>query len=133
MPKSSTRIRDLPHFRISAEDLAKWIEDQGPDSWWSVDGDPLLMQSVGFPCPGEDLAAALRQLGKPLLLLDSREKPSAAGQTIRSTQLADAAYTDPSGGRVFPFCWEDGPDSDWLLVEDKESAARSRGLDDDEE
>lgn len=126
MPKSSTRIRDLPHYRINAAELAKWIKGQGEESWWSVDGDPILTQRLDFPCPGEDLAESLRTLGKPLLLLDARLKPIAAGETISGDQIDDVAYFDHSGDRVFQLCWEEGPDADWLLVEDTES---SEGMD----
>jgi hypothetical protein len=128
MPESSVRIRDLPHYRIAAAELAKWIADQDEESWWTVDGDPVLTQRVDFPCPGPDLAVALIQIGKSLLLLDPRDTSTASEETISSQQLDDVAYTDDFGDRVFRLCWEDGPDVDWLLVEDTQTSENSAGL-----
>jgi hypothetical protein len=62
--------QDEPHFEIPASELAAWLERQGRDSWWSVDGDPLLMGRVRLPCAAEDLARAIREIGEPLLVLD---------------------------------------------------------------
>jgi hypothetical protein len=31
-------LRDEPHYRISSSELAAWLEAQGTDRWWSVDG-----------------------------------------------------------------------------------------------
>jgi hypothetical protein len=131
MPESSTRVRDLPHFRIHAADLAKWVESQGDESWWSVDGDPILTQRLDFPCTGDELAGVLRKLGKPLLLLDVKEPPTATGEAITFHDLDRVAYRHHSGDRIFQLCWEDGPDVDWLLVEDTETSESILG--DDEE
>lgn len=131
MPESSTRVRDCPHFRVAAFDLANWIEKQGEESWWSVDGDPLLTQRLDFPCPGEDLAVELRKIAKPLLILDSKDKPTAAGETVSAVQLDEIAYRDHSGDRVFQLCWENGS-TDWLLIEDTETSESGFGLDDEE-
>jgi hypothetical protein len=133
MPASSTRIRNLPHYRIGAPELAKWIENQGDESWWSVDGDPLLTQRLDFPCPGADIATELRRLGNPLLLFDARREPTATGESISPDQVSDVAFTDHDGNRVLQLCWAQGPDVDWLLVEDTETSESSFGVDDDEE
>jgi hypothetical protein len=118
---ASTRIRNLPHYTISAAELAVWIESQGDLSWWSVDGDPLLTGRLDFPCPGDELAAALRRVGKALILFDPRGTASSTGESIDANRLNELAPTDDSGNRVLQLCWEEGPDVDWLLVEDSAS------------
>src|SRR5438094_670211 len=35
-------LRDEPHNKIASSELAAWLEQQGTDRWWTVDGDPLL-------------------------------------------------------------------------------------------
>lgn len=132
MPQSSTRLRDLPHYRVSAEELAKWLDEQGDESWWSVDGDPILTELVNFPCPASELAAKLRVVGKQLLLLDSDKGSTANGEPIAAQELDGVAFIDQSGDRVFQFCWEVGPDVDWLLVEDRETSESYSGLDEKE-
>ena len=133
MPKSSTRIRDLPHYRINAAELANWLDGQGDESWWSVDGDPILTQRLDFPCPGADLAESLRKSGKILLLLDPRETPIAAGEMISGDQVDVVESKDHSGDRVFQLCWEESPDVDWLLVEDTEISQGIHGFGNDAE
>ena len=55
----------LPHYQLPTDALATWIEEQGTATWWSVDGDPLLMERLDLPCPGDELASELRKIGKP--------------------------------------------------------------------
>ncbi len=132
MPDAILRIRDLPHFRLRASDLAAWLEAQGEESWWSVDGDPVLTQRLDFPCPSDELAEELRRFDRQLLLLDSRAQPCARGEVLASSGLDEVAYSD-DGNRAFQFCWADGPDVDWILFEDTETGRSSLGLDDSDE
>jgi len=134
-----TGIRSGPHFEVAAADLAAWLEDQGADRWWSVDGDPLLTGRLDFPSPADELAAELRQVGQPLLVQANKDNADAKGQVIGKENLnaivgriADNLHTiregqSPpwSGDRVLYLCWK-GSTNDWLLTEESE-AARQMG------
>ena len=54
-----SKTLELPYYTIKSEELANWLDDQ-PESWWIVDGDPVLTSHVDFPCPSEELSAELR-------------------------------------------------------------------------
>ena len=120
--------KEQPHYTLGAAHLAQWLEDQGSDSWWTVDGDPVLTERVSFPCPGDELAAAVRTYGKDLLLRDKDDRSDARGQSIDEAQLESLAYREGDrGDRVFQFAWKNDPnDNDWNLVEDKEVAIWAR-------
>src|SRR5436190_5148789 len=76
-----------PHFEISSAELAVWVERQGLDRWWNVDGDPLLTGRVPFPCPGDELAEELRRINRDLLVRDRNNRPESRGQQIGSSAL----------------------------------------------
>lgn len=130
-------IRVEPHFRLASAALAEWLEQQGVDRWWNVDGDPLLTGRLSFPCPADELAAELRRQNRTLLVQDRNKNPTGRGQFITAqdldalvTRLGDNVAVNgerPSwtNDRLFFLCWEDGRD-EWLLVEDKETTERSR-------
>jgi hypothetical protein len=109
-------VSERPHYQIQASDLALWIESQGEDSWWIVDGDPLLTSRVSFPCPPDELSAELRRINRPLLVSDPND--SASGEEIRAEEGARMVDMDELGKRRLYLSWKDGP-SDWLLVEDE--------------
>ena len=77
-------VPDLPRYEVSAEELAKWVEIQEDDCYWSVDSDPLLSHSVSFPCPGDELATALRKIGKPLLVFDTCGEAEGKGEIVKA-------------------------------------------------
>ena len=129
-------LRDEPHYKIAASELAAWIEGLGADRWWNVDGDPLLTGRLSFPCPADELAAELRRINRPLLVQDRRQPASGRGEQISArdldklvTRLGDNVHgvkTAPwVDDRLFFLCWEDRGD-DWLLVEDEETTESSR-------
>ncbi len=76
-------VKDQPHYKLAANVLADWLDAQ-PEKWWSVDGDPLLMSIVDFPCPSDELAAAIRHEGKGLLLQDKNLTPNLHGARSRA-------------------------------------------------
>lgn len=131
-------VRDKPHYEISSAELAVWLERQGRDRWWNVDGDPLLTGLLSLPCPVDELAAGLRRVGRPLLVLDKSNSANASGQKITAreldqlaSRLGDDLRVDKSGkawasDRFFVLSWRDSND-DWLLLEDEESSALARG------
>ena len=112
-----------PHYTLTAATLADWIENQ-PDKWWFVDGDPLLTSIVDFPCPSDELASAIRRVGKDLLLKDQNPSSAAHGEMIsggRLDQVADSITKHHR--RILQFSWKDA-DVDWLLMEDEALVAR---------
>ncbi len=128
-------IRGGPHYEIPAVELAAWLEGQGKDRWWNVDGDPLLNGRMTFPCPPKDLADALRQINRPLLVQAKKEDASAKGQVIGKEKLndvvgyfaenlhvSDERELPPWGkDRLLYLCWK-GAFHEWLLAEDREAA-----------
>jgi hypothetical protein len=130
-------LRNGPHYKIAASEVANWLEGQGVDRWWSVDGDPLLTGRLSFPCPADELAAELRRINRILLVQDRRKNPAGAGEQIAArdldglvTRLGDNLETSGTApawakDRLFFLCWEDHPD-EWLLVEDDETTQSSR-------
>ena len=130
-------IQDEPHYEIPAEELAIWLERQG-DSWWFVDGDPILAVRVSMPCPGEEIAVILRRLKRPLLVLDTSIHPQGKGEVIDNTQLDRLmvrwgdGMTWPPGqrplsadNRFLYFSWK-GSDDEWMLREDLETTESER-------
>jgi hypothetical protein len=130
-------LRDEPHYRISSTELAAWLEAQGTDRWWNVDGDPLLTGRVSFPCPGDELAEELRRINRMLLVQDRRQPPSGRGEQIVArdldglvTRWADYLRTNGAASpwasdRLFFLCWEDRGD-EWTLEEDQQTTESSR-------
>jgi hypothetical protein len=118
-------VKSYPHYSISPEELAMWLETQ-PDCWWFVDGDPVLTGQVDFPCPSDELAEALRGIGKGLLMIDRTPDSQADGERIAPDELDTLADRDNQlRERTFLCCWEDA-DVDWLLIEDTEAAKHAR-------
>jgi hypothetical protein len=102
--------------RTTAVDLARWLEQTG--GVWTVEGEPMLVQSLPVPAPAKVLAEALRKRPGELVLLapDTCDLPdeSYAGPT----ELRSAAH-DIDGHRVFQLAWvgPDGQKDSWLLAE----------------
>src|ERR1017187_9367103 len=74
------------HYEILSSELAKWLEERAPDSWWNVDGDPLLTGRLSIPCPTDELASELRKINRPMLVA-AKDDPDAKGQAIDATKL----------------------------------------------
>jgi hypothetical protein len=119
-------LQDEPHYELPASALANWVERQGVDLWWSVDGDRLLGGLMPFPCPGDELAAQLRRLDRPLLVFDKCKNPEARGQVIgadRLDELVDRLGHDVTTEyRLLYLSWK-GSETPWLLVEDRATTA----------
>jgi hypothetical protein len=130
-------LRDEPHYTIASSELASWLEIQGTDRWWSVDGDPLLTGRLSLPCPADELANELRRINRMLLVQDRRKNPAGRGERIGvqeldglATRLGDNIPTNGTkpawaNDRVFFLCWADRGD-EWMLVEDEETTESSR-------
>jgi len=134
-------IQSEPHFEVPSTELAEWIEKQGTNIWWSVDGDPFLTERVMFPCPGDELADALRRFNRSLLIIDPKKRQTAQGQIIRAAELDSVVYLMGSNvqynydgekplwmdDRVFCCRWKDAKE-EWLLMEDRQTT-KSNELD----
>lgn len=111
-------VRNLPHYTLPADALARWLESR-PDQWWAVNGDFRLTGTVDFPCPVDELTPALRKIGKNLILYDKTPGSTAHGELIDPRRLDDLADTNNRRRRkTFLLNWEDS-DEDWLLIEDE--------------
>lgn len=110
------RIVEGPHYLVQAGQLASWVEDQGQEIWWRVDGDPLLNRRVMFPCPPEELARELRKVNRPLLVAD----PNGAGrgEEVAAADLSRLLEREELGVPVLYLSWL-GDSNDWLLIEDE--------------
>ena len=117
-------VKSYPHFSISPEEFTTWLENQ-PNCWWFVDGDPVLTGRVDFPCPSDELADAIRRVGKSLLIIDKTPGSKAHGERIAPDKLDNISDRDNRlGERTFLCCWEDA-DLDWLLIEDTEATKQA--------
>jgi hypothetical protein len=131
-----TGIRGGPHYELPSAELAAWLEQQGPDHWWTVDGDSLLTGRMTFPCLTQALAAELRTIGRPLLVQAKKDDAAARGQVIGKDKIDAVTDTfannshminegeEPSGSddRILYLCWK-GSIEEWLLSEDSETTA----------
>ena len=119
-----------PHFEIPSAEFAKWLEQpHQADSWWNVDGDPLLTGRLSIPCPSDELAAELRKIDRPLLV-EAKGEAEAKGQVADATRIGRLArYQGDLHGslspwlndRFFHLCWKESS-HEWLLLEDTVSA-----------
>ena len=124
-------LRDDSHYQVESSELADWLEQQGTDIWWSVDGDPRFSRLSRFPCPADVLAAELRQINRPLLILDPSKAPTARGQPVTARDLDKLVVRMGDGiqptdrvprpiwmdNRVLYLAWPDR-DDEWMLLED---------------
>lgn len=122
-------IQAGPHYEIPSSELALWLEQQGDDRWWNVDGDPLLTGRLPFPCPADELALELRKINRPLLVQAKQGDARAKGQVINAAELGELiaglgenmqgspTLPDWTRDRFLYLCWK-GKHSEWLLAED---------------
>lgn len=128
-------IADGPHYEIPSAELAKWVDQFGPNHWWSVDGDPYITGWVGSPCRGDELAAVLRRAARPILVQAPAADSSANGQVIGvdavgglATLIGDSVYQidrsqplpDWADDKCFWMAWK-GESCEWLLSEDSDA------------
>ena len=108
-------------FVISSQELADWLESQ-PDCWWVAGPDDLLVSKANFPCPSDELAAALRQVNKNIVIHTDKTIGIEDGRQISGRELPLLADTqNRHQNRDFLASWE-GSDKEWLLTEDKWAA-----------
>lgn len=123
-----TRISAGPHYEIPSSELAAWLEEQGEDRWWNVDGDPLLTGKLTFPSPADELAGELRKINRPLLVQANQDDTGAKGQPIERAKL-NQLVGHIGGDRLLYLCWKDEPYRwlrEWLLVEDSATTEQNK-------
>lgn len=132
-------LRDEPHYQVASSELADWLERQGTDIWWSVDGDPILTGRMSVPLPADELADELRRMNRPLLVRDLNHTPTARGQQVTAQDLdqlvgrmGDGVLLTRPGprpawmdDRVFYLSWPDRGE-EWMLIEDGQTTEDER-------
>ena len=113
--------QQAPRYPISTEQLADWVDEQGDACYWSVDGERLLSGRLSVPCPGDELAAELRKVSKPLWVLDPREAPQPLATGKGVSPLDDLVEEKELDTRVLLLSWEESGKV-WLLIEDEETS-----------
>lgn len=104
-----------PLVDVDTTRLADWLEAQGEATWWNVDGDVELTESLRLPCPADELAAALR--GLPQRRVRLLGDPSKRSTVVDGPGVFDALAHDEGGVRVLYLTWDD-PAAVWVLAED---------------
>ncbi|NQT40119.1 MAG: hypothetical protein HQ581_21690 [Planctomycetes bacterium] len=107
-------------YELAADELAQWIDDQGADIYWTVDGDPVLTGRISFPSPGDELAEDIRKIGKSLRVSDPYADTEAKEGVVTSLELDRMVEKEELATRVLELRWEDSQIL-WLLVEDEET------------
>src|SRR5262249_20729852 len=80
------------HFVISSRELADWLDSQ-PDCWWVAGPDDLLVSKANFPCPSDELAAALREVNKNIIIHTDKMIGIEGGRRISGRELPLLADT----------------------------------------
>jgi hypothetical protein len=139
--EAPANIAEQPHYEISSAELATWVERQGAEKWWSVDGDPYLVSRLSGFCRSDELATVLRRANRCLLVWDPQLRETATGQCITANEL-DGLLTRPSPAvfealgqpvpkwatnRFFWVCWK-GETNEWTLSEDPETTEAFRDV-----
>ena len=114
-------LKQTSYSEVPAEELAKWLDDQGEDIYWTVDGDPELTGRLSVPCPGDELASQIRSIGKTLLVFDPRRESQARRGVIAASELDGFVESEELGTSVLQLCWK-GSETVWLLIEDEETS-----------
>jgi hypothetical protein len=113
---------------LPLHELVKWLHDQ-PNTWWSVDGDPLLSGRISFPCPADELADELQRIGKDLVLILPDETVTPPGAAM--PKILDQVSRSPAdfdGDRLLAFGWANAREAlPWFLLEDTRAAAIHSG------
>jgi hypothetical protein len=102
---------------ITADDFAAWLEQQGKDRFWTVEGEAQIEQSIGLPATAAELARLIRARSGTLRIFAPQVQ-----QTPRPSLgvLRDLAYG--TGDEVIVRAAWLRPDSSsgpqWLILRD---------------
>lgn len=104
-----------PLHEVDTAALAAWLEAQGDETWWNIDGDLELTELLSLPSPATELAGILRKLPRKRLrvLGDASKHP----KVKPGPDVFDSLAEDEGGARVLYLTWDD-PDAVWVLAED---------------
>jgi len=121
-------------FRMPPARLADWLEDQGPDLWWTVDGDDYLLGTITLPTTAHLLAARFREVKKTLIVLDPLNRWSGPIEPENFDLNLIADSDNATQERVLCMRWDDERyPAEWLLCEDKFTPKMIKELDDPED
>jgi hypothetical protein len=74
---------------------------------------------VDFPCPSDELAVAIRKIGKDLLVHDKNPDSTAHGEVVTRDRLDHLVdVNNRRHQKTLLLSWADY-DLDWLLIEDE--------------
>jgi hypothetical protein len=106
-------VNDFEGIDIDTGELAAWLRQREPDTWWAVDGEPTLQAVVALPCRGAELADVLVRHGHPRVRIVLPE-----GVDRSTTDIGELA--EQNGGRVFLLEWVSAGQTGepWELSED---------------
>lgn len=111
----------VDYYEIPSAELAAWLRERS-DSWWTVDGDPLLMGELELPCSGSQLADVFERANRPLLVQSETKQK---GPSLSKAELEQIAQRT-QGEIGLQLRWK-GQARDWALIEDREVAELERG------
>lgn len=103
-------------MKIHSSELAKWLDIQGDNCWWSVDNENRLMSKLSFPCVSSELAAELRKIDRDICV-DFSGDPSC---DLSTCELDELFAVDEKGNRFAAFKWDGDGLKGWLLTEDRD-------------
>ncbi len=94
--------------------LADWLAQHAGERLWTVDGEDRITGALRLPCPGRDLAAALKSWGGRLRVFGPQ-----GAQASSVSDLPNLAERE-DGGLVFEVAWLSGgaEGEHWVLAED---------------
>jgi hypothetical protein len=114
---SNSNLSGLIEYHVNSRTLADWIE-RTPDWWWYVDGDPWLADRLDLPCPPEELAEALREADRGIVVVSSKTGPDPLSP-LQAGDLDRLVDFDHLQQRELACRWEtDSEDMVWALHED---------------
>lgn len=116
-----------PHVVVPSRTLADWLDGQ-PETWWNVDGDPLLTSEIDFPCPNDELAEGFRKHDRNLLIFTKNLNTVNPHDNLRASDLEGLVDTDNPGREKYILAAWSGSDIEWLLSEDKDMAEEARRM-----
>lgn len=95
--------------------LADWLQAQGDDTWWNIDGDEELSEVLRLPCTADELASELRKVRRKTIWILGN--PGKWSKLQEGPEVFDQVAEDEGGARVLYLTWGD-PAAVWVLAED---------------
>ncbi len=111
-------MKTVATFKASL--LASWLRTK-KKTWWLVDGDARLEESLAFPCEAEELAKQLELTPNRIAkaIQPTANEIAELGTVEDAKDIEKVAVDiDTYGGRGLYLCWDDmTEDCEWLIVD----------------